>query len=49
LIYDYAKALAFHRGLDPRIIDELPWRTVECYLAVADVLAARDSGLLSEA
>ncbi|MFC4549378.1 MULTISPECIES: hypothetical protein [Halorussus] len=36
------KALAFHRGLDPRIVEELPWRTIECYLVVHDLLNAQE-------
>jgi hypothetical protein len=31
------------RGLDPRIIDELPWRTVSAWLSVHDILEVRSS------
>jgi len=30
-----------HNGLDPRTVDDLPWRDVELYLAVEPVLASR--------
>jgi hypothetical protein len=33
--------LFIHRGLDPRLVDELPWRDVEAYLAIEDRLAQR--------
>lgn len=32
-----------HRGLDPRVVDELPWRDIDAYLTVHDLLEARST------
>lgn len=33
-MYDFARAVSWQHGVDPRIIDDLPWRDVEAFLVL---------------
>lgn len=39
----YARVLALHNGLDPRVIDDLPVALVRAWLAVEPILRRRDA------
>ena len=39
----YAKAMYLHKGGDPRLIDELPWRVVDAWLSLAGVFDQRQA------
>ncbi|GGO01836.1 hypothetical protein GCM10009030_35900 [Haloarcula pellucida] len=43
MIYRYARAMYIDRGGDPRVFDELSWGEIEDWLAIHDVLEARQS------
>lgn len=41
VLYDYARVLCIHHGLDPDRVDDLPWRDVELWMLVEPQLASR--------